>query len=781
VAQHVLEHASDAQLQQLPVQLLRNTALQLLHAPRSQLVSSGAAAALLLKVLAAALQSAEADSASLEVRAKMHAVLLLQAVCGNVPGTAESASTAPAPVIDVTMTAATAAAVVQAARTATAGIEDGPQSSIGSAAQQLAQLKFGSAAGTGKAKKQMDKLLVKVEDEVREALTKAADSLPKTPQAFRLPFSEVHTWLQQLGQSAEGLAAAAVARLLQELLHHSYSYGLPRKQSWQMYQLLLELQQQPSWQQQGLTGLAAGTCGALIQQQREPAWYGIGADNVLQLLRHAAGGSNSSSAAAPRQLVPLDVYELLSTDSQSVVLAALVRLGKHADALQLVQQVPRGMQQLPALISLWSAQLQQAQQAGAAQATMSYSDDEGEPQQQQQSRSKQTARVRGTPVTLPVLQQALAVALQGSQLQLSGQVVALMQQAAAPDSSMPELFAEGQLEQYLLLLCIDSSSASFATATELVTACVDSSAHVQFDAQVVSAYATAAAASGAGNASQQLLRMAELPVLLQAAMQLASQQDAAPVQLLLCAVLGACSGGGITVNELLQQLSASDLQQLLSVSCRSAAGMCIAEQLVLMWLDSNRQLPLASALTFLDGCGQASPHLQPPAAAAALGLVAPAQLEAAAAAGGSGTGTSSQQHADMSIPADSSDEAAARAVASTQLVARVCQQLCQPGDLSAAAGSDAESSLDTSWVGRLSGPAAAVALLSCWAWQQQQQVDGSNTNTAPGPELLLLLYHASRQGSGSAKPRLAGLLLDLGLAAAARSGEWQEGEWGGGV
>jgi hypothetical protein len=527
-----------------------------------------------------------------------------------------------------------------------------------------------------------------------------------------------------------------------------------------------------AWQQQGLIGLTAGACDALIQQQREPAWYGTGASSVLQLLQHAAIGSNNDSTTEQRQLVPSKVYQQLGSESKSVVLAALVRLAHHTDALQLVQQAPQGNERLPALLQLWAAQLRQAQQAGAADATMSVSDDEGEPQQQLQTQlaSQVVMRVRGNPVSLQVLQQVLAVALQGSQLQRSGQVVQLMQQAA-PNSSVPDLFAAGQLEQYLLLLCRDSSS-SLATAAELVAACVDSSAPVQFSASAVAAYASAAAAAGADGASQQLLQMAGLPVLVAAVMQLAKQQDAAPLQLLLSATLYACTTGRMPADQLLQQLSDSDLQQLLSLLCRSAAGMCIAEQLVLMWLDSGRQLPLGSALSFLEGCGQASPHLQPPAAAAAaLGLVQPVQLEAAAAAG---TGTGSQQHSDVSISTHPSQDDAARAVASTQLVARVCHQLCQPADQpAAAAGGDAESSLDTSWVGRLSGPAAAVALFSCWAWQQQL---GSSSSTA-GSDLLLLLYHASRQGSGSsAKPRLAGLLLDLGLAAAARSEAWQEGE-----
>jgi hypothetical protein len=195
--------ASDTQLQQLPGTLLQQTAMQLLHAPAaSQLVISAAAAALLLRVLAAALQS-QVDGDYTQSSAKVHAAVLLHAVCGRLPDSAAAA---------------------------------------------------------------------------------AADLLPLGQQAFKLPFRDVHDWLQQLGQSATGRAAAAVATLLQGLLQQSMLFALPRKQSWQLYQLLLELQQQPAWQQQGLTGLTTGACDALIQQQREPAWYGTAAGSVLQLL-----------------------------------------------------------------------------------------------------------------------------------------------------------------------------------------------------------------------------------------------------------------------------------------------------------------------------------------------------------------------------------------------------------------------------------------------------------------------------------------------------------------
>jgi len=44
------------------------------------------------------------------------------------------------------------------------------------------------------------------------------------------------------------------------------------QQSQQLYQLLQRLQQQPLWQEQGLTGLSLPGCDALVQLQREPAW-----------------------------------------------------------------------------------------------------------------------------------------------------------------------------------------------------------------------------------------------------------------------------------------------------------------------------------------------------------------------------------------------------------------------------------------------------------------------------------------------------------------------------
>eukprot|EP00775_Hariotina_reticulata_P005776 gene5776-6015_t len=43
-----------------------------------------------------------------------------------------------------------------------------------------------------------------------------------------------------------------------------------------------------------------------------------------------------------------------------------------------------------------------------------------------------------------------------------------------------------------------------------------------------------------------------------------------------------------------------------------------------------------------------------------------------------------------------------------------------------------------------------------------------------GPQLLLELYHRTRQAPGAAKPSLEGLVLDLGLIAAGRAGDWHE-------
>jgi hypothetical protein len=522
VLQHVLQQVSDEQLQQLPVSLLEQTAVQLLRAAPPQLVESGDAAELLLRVLAAAIQSIEDRFGAGELHASVQAVILLEAISGK------SASPAGDP---AELAAAATAALsnmmieeLQTPRKGTAGSKDTPNqggaSLVAGIFRQL-QLESGSVAGKvpkGKAKQQSKQMMQQLEQGMNDMLARAAEAVPKGPPAVKLPFSQMLSWLQQLGRKQEQ-PAAAFAALLQQMLSHTLTFEVPRKQSWQLYQLLLELQQQPSWQQLGLTGLTAAACDALIQQQREPAWYGTGASNVLQLLQHASSSSsNSSDTAAQKQAVSSDVYAELSRSSQLLVLVALVRLGRHADVLQLLQQTQQGLQQLPTLISVWAAQQQQqqSQPGAAAEATMSFSDDEGEPQQLLQSASRLATRVRGTPVTLQVLQQALAVTLQDSQLQQSEQLVQLMQQVAR-SSSMPELFLDGQLEQYLLLLCQDSSSSSgFDTARQLVAASVSNSAAVQFSVPAVAKYAAGAAGTDEAKATTQhlLLQMADLPVLL---------------------------------------------------------------------------------------------------------------------------------------------------------------------------------------------------------------------------------------------------------------------------
>jgi hypothetical protein len=766
-ALHLLQQASDQQLQQLPLRLLQKTATQLLYAAPAQLVKSGAAAALLLKVLAAAVRSTagSTDSEEAAMSALLQAELLLQALCGILQG---SDGTSPA-------------AAAAAAMTATVA-----QPGLGLRAELLQQLDSGGFAVKrphSKAHKELQQLMQQAAQRMNSYAAqaeKAAESLLQGPPLIKLQFGQLLSWLQQLGRGSEGPAAAAAAAMLQEMLQRSAVYKLPRKQSRQLYELLLELQQQPGWQQQGLTDLTLAACDALLQQQREPAWYSTGAANVLQLLHHASS-RDTSTAAGDKQAVssvPVDLYDSLSCDSQVVVLSALVRLGRHVEAVQLLQQAAQGLAQLPILVSFWAVQYKQSLQKGAAaEATMSFSDDEGEPQQQQQSASKLAARVRGAPVTLAVLQQALSVSLQHSQLQLSGQVVQLMQQVAPPDCNVPELFVDGQLERYLLQLCQDSSSnSSFATARQLVTEATSSAAAVQFSVRTVVAYALAAIAGAADVASQaattqQLLQMADVSMLLQAALQLASQQEAPALQLLLTALLDACNSGQVNQEQFLQQLGEADLQQLLPVLCRGTAGTSVAEKLVSLWLVSGRQLPLAAAVTFLDGCGHHSAHLQPPAAAVALGLAQQAQHDAAAAA----VAGSSPQHAghDNAHAGEVAVSDAAGVLAGTQLVANICQQLCQPAASAAAAADvDADSAeFDTSWVSRLSSPAAAVALFSCWACQQQQLL----FLASGGADLLLQLYHASRQ-AGASKPRLSGLLLDLGLAAAGRAAAWQEGE-----
>jgi hypothetical protein len=153
---------------------------------------------------------------------------------------------------------------------------------------ELAQIGFGSGSkrsqGSERQGMQQRQKQKQANGMASMVATDGEAAVHQSRPVVQLPFNQLLSWLQLLGRTANGSLPSFVAALVQELLQQSMLFDLLRKQSWQLYQLLLQLQQQPAWQQQGLTGLTAGACDALIQQQREPAWYGTAAGSVLQLL-----------------------------------------------------------------------------------------------------------------------------------------------------------------------------------------------------------------------------------------------------------------------------------------------------------------------------------------------------------------------------------------------------------------------------------------------------------------------------------------------------------------
>jgi hypothetical protein len=139
-------------------------------------------------------------------------------------------------------------------------------------------------------------------------------------------------------------------------------------------------------------------------------------------------------------------------------------------------------------------------------------------------------------------------------------------------------------------------------------------------------------------------------------------------------------------------------------------------------------------MVLLEAYGKHRSDLQPGAAAVLLGAVSQPQQSSA------GANTNDQQQQD----------AVAACSSSSQLIAVLCSSLAYLSAPPAGFDQPAAAAAATAWVDELSSPAAAAALFSCWYWQQPRD-----------PGLLLLLYSRARQGSGAAKPSLAGLLLDL--------------------
>jgi hypothetical protein len=250
--------------------------------------------------------------------------------------------------------------------------------------------------------------------------------------------------------------------------------------------------------------------------------------------------------------------------------------------------------------------------------------------------------------------------------------------------------------------------------------------------------------------------MAGPAVLVQAIVELASKANAAGTVLLLEAVLLGAASQQLQMQEVLQCLTGDSLQHLLGLLCKDCSSMPAAEQLVRFWMcEGGLQLPQAAALALLDAYRKHRSDLQPGSAAVLLEAVSLPQLTTATV-----NGNSQQQQQQQAIEAQS----AAACRSSTELIAQICACLSYPATTPSglAAAAAAGAAADTAWVDKLSSPAAAAALFSCWFWQQPAD-----------PRLLLLLYSRARKVPGSAS--VEGLLLDLGLAAAGRAADWREG------
>jgi hypothetical protein len=348
---------------------------------------------------------------------------------------------------------------------------------------------------------------------------------------------------------------------------------LPVENSWQLYELLLEMQQQPAWQQQHATGLSTEACDAMIKQQQAPGESADSAAKVLQLLQHSTFSSSCNTGGLEASA---ECYEQLSSSSQQAVLAAAVRLGRHAEALQLVLQTAAAGDALQQLLNLWQQQQQQQQPAVTSK--------------EQGAAEPAPGEVSGEPPAAAVLQEALSAALQLQLVPAAAQLLRLLPGAAAPGSRWSQLMTIQQVQQCVQLLSARTAAdavtqAAWEAAQQLVNDCLASAAGAPaFTADTVAAYAAAAAtatgASSQTSVTQQLQQMAGTAVLMQAVMLLAGRSDAAATALLLAAVLSGCDNHQLQTQDVLQSLTADNLQQLLPLLCKASSSLPAAEQLV---------------------------------------------------------------------------------------------------------------------------------------------------------------------------------------------------------
>jgi hypothetical protein len=227
-AQHLLQQASEEQLQQLPTYLLIRATSTVLRFARPEDASDGSAAAVTLKALAAAAHSA-ADNDNSSLYAVGQAAVLLMGVSGKVPAAMLEAAAADA---DAPAKPGTSMNVRQP------GTSDRGFAKLAGMPSGLAQIGFKS----GKRSKGTEPQDVQQQQQAAGFTSNMATggTRHQSTTAVQLPFAQLLSWLQLLGRDAEGSSAAFVASLVQDLVKQSMLFELPRKQQWQLYQLLLE-------------------------------------------------------------------------------------------------------------------------------------------------------------------------------------------------------------------------------------------------------------------------------------------------------------------------------------------------------------------------------------------------------------------------------------------------------------------------------------------------------------------------------------------------------------
>jgi hypothetical protein len=569
--------------------------------------------------------------------------------------------------------------------------------------------------------------------------------------------------LLQQQQRTDNVAAAQV--LLCTLLQQSEAQAVPAQQSWELYQLLLQLGGAQQLPPQDMLSV----CSVLILQQSSSAGTNT-TPRLLQLWQQAAACAGSVAAAV----------EQLASKVVQHALPALVAAGEQQQAIEVVELLPA---LLPTLAQLWQHQQQEQEREQAA------------------------------PVPIDLVVQACRLCIAAGTAEAADAVevlLPLLQRAqggeAASAPATPQDPAKEMYTELLQLVCQHSRPAAvlelFKHAAPYLVSELQAGSGIKPAAGAAASAAAAAVevivTAGSSQQQQQLVRLLLTSVgdtgqLAQAALGVMLTEpapSAAAVALLLHALQ---QGGKQQLAALLQPAELDRLCTLLcSSSSNSSSSGSSAQEQTLFKLPTAAELAAqctdqlrtdaspvsaATAAMLANTLAANHPHLQPSYAAAALGTVVP---PAAAAS----------THSTAAAPA-------APPPADPWQVSKVLAQLCFQQLL--AGLTPATSSMDedagavcadlegclAGWVPALS-PAAAVAAMFAVGLHWEQLVAASAAAGAGAalpqvqmqlaePVLVLELYQRAKSSGDS-------LVFDMGLAAAAESaeltGDWRRGRQG---